>query len=123
MLAVAVGGETAYDNVEAGLPARDEIEHRSSDDCSHDLRYHVRAAVRRLGSVRQRAKTDRNRRVQMAAGDVADRVGHRQHGQAEGERDAEQADPDVRKCRREHGTATPSQHKPERSNKFSTARG
>jgi hypothetical protein len=34
-------------------------------------------------------------RVEVATGDVADRVGHGEHGQAEGQRDAEEADAHV----------------------------
>ena len=38
---------------------------------------------------------DRHRRIEVTTGDVAYRVGHRQHGQPEGEGDPEQPDPDL----------------------------
>ena len=50
---------------------------------------------------------------------MADRVGHRQHGQAEGERDAEQADADLGKCRRRSPRCrSPPKHQPERADRL-----
>ena len=57
-----------------------------------------RAASSRAESGR-RPEADRDGRIEVAAGDVADRVRHRQDGQAERERDAEQADADARETR------------------------
>ena len=51
----------------------------------------------------------------MPARHMADRIGHGQHGQAEGERDAEKADPEIGKPGGEHGSAAPAEHQPERS--------
>ncbi|HET9265966.1 MAG TPA: hypothetical protein VFO14_23150 [Vicinamibacterales bacterium] len=58
-------------------------------------------------------KADRHCRIQVTAGDMPDGVGHRQQRQAEREGNAEQADSDVGKCGRQHGTAAPAKHQPE----------
>ena len=59
--------------------------------------------------------------IQMAARDVPDGEGHRQHRQAEGERDAEEADADARetpppapRCRTLRGPAKIDEHDRER---------
>ena len=54
----------------------------------------------------------------MPAGNAADRIGHRQHGQAEGERDADEADAEFRKGGGENGAAAAAEHQPERTEKF-----
>jgi len=54
----------------------------------------------------------------MAARDVADGVGHRQHGEAEGEGDAEEADPQFRKGRGEDGRTAAAEGQPERTEEF-----
>jgi hypothetical protein len=43
---------------------------------------------------------------------VADGEGHGQNRQAESERDAEQADADIRKCGGEYGTAAAAENEP-----------
>src|SRR5882672_148273 len=55
----------------------------------------------------------------MAAGDVPDGKGHREHGQPERKRNAEQADADVWKCRGEYRTSATAKNKPERSQELS----
>src|SRR4051794_14234477 len=49
----------------------------------------------------------------MASGDVADAVGHGQNAQAEGERDAQQPDPDLGERGRDHGAAAAREGQPE----------
>ncbi|CDN24598.1 hypothetical protein BN934_02858 [Lacticaseibacillus rhamnosus] len=55
----------------------------------------------------------------MRAGHVPERVGAGQHGQAEGQRDAQKADPQRIAIAAErggqHGAATPTQYQPERA--------
>jgi hypothetical protein len=57
----------------------------------------------------------------MAAGDVTEGIGltegigHGQHGEAERQRDAEKADADLRKGRREHGASAAAEDQPERA--------
>jgi hypothetical protein len=55
------------------------------------------------GEAAARPQADRDRRVEVAAGNVPDRVGHGEHAQAEGERDAEKPDAELGEGRREHG--------------------
>jgi CubicO group peptidase (beta-lactamase class C family)/inosine-uridine nucleoside N-ribohydrolase len=54
----------------------------------------------------------------VAAGDVPDREGHREHGQAERQRHAEQPDADLRECGGEHGAATTAEDEPERADEL-----
>ena len=54
----------------------------------------------------------------MAAGNAADRIGHRQHGKAEGEGHAEQADTDLREGGGENGAAAAAEDEPERTKEF-----
>ena len=51
-------------------------------------------------------QADRHRRVEMAAGDMAHRIGHGENGEPEGEGDAEEADAELREMRRTE-TAAP----------------
>ena len=52
-------------------------------------------------------------RVEMAARDVADGRRHREHGEAEGEGDAQEADPEIGIRGGEHGAAAAAEHEPE----------
>src|SRR5262249_44690523 len=61
---------------------------------------------------------DRDRGIEVAPRDVADRVGHGQNGQPERERDAEKPDPDTWEGRRQDGTSATPEHEPERSQKL-----
>jgi hypothetical protein len=54
----------------------------------------------------------------MTTGDVADRVGHREHGEPERERHAEQADADVREGGRQHRAAAAAEDEPERADEL-----
>ena len=54
-------------------------------------------------------KPDGDGRVEMAAGDMADGIGHRHHGQPEGERHAEKADADLGKTGGNHRAAASSE--------------
>ena len=56
--------------------------------------------------------------IDMAAGDGADRKGHREHGQAEGERDAEEPYADVRKGGGNYCAPATAQHQPESAEKL-----
>ena len=54
----------------------------------------------------------------MAARDMADRVGHGQHGQAEGQRHADEADAELGKGRGQHGRAAAAENQPGRADEF-----
>src|SRR3569833_1190854 len=57
-------------------------------------------------------------RVEVAAGNVTDRVGHGQDCQSEGERDTDKSDAERRKGRSQYGAATTTQDQPERADEF-----
>ena len=94
VLAVAVGGEAAGER-EARLARGDHVEHRRGarwrPPPARPSRARSPASEAAAGP-----QAERHRRVEMAAGDVADGIGHGEHGEAEGERDAGEADADDR---------------------------
>lgn len=110
MLRVAVRGETAVE-VETGRAARDEIENRRSEYGSDHLRHHIRKKIARRETV-ARPQANGNRGIKMTSRDMADRIGRREHREAEGKRDARKPDADVRKRGGNHRAAASSQHKP-----------
>jgi hypothetical protein len=69
-----------------------------------------------------RDQAERHRGIEVTAGDVPDRVRHRHDRETERERHAHEANTEIRirpaeRCR-EHGTAAPSEHQPERPERF-----
>src|SRR6056297_1855912 len=110
-----VGGEAP------GRPARrtgcDGVEEDRGDEPADDLRDPVE---RHLGPGEAAAdrEAERHGRVEVAAGDVADRVGHRQDREAEGERDAHEADAQFGKAGGEDGTAATAEYEPEGAEGF-----
>ena len=103
-VAVAVAREAGGDRVEAVLAVGDDPQHGRGDDRGHHLDHEVgrHLAPREAPPDRQ---PDGHRRVEVAAGDVPDGVGHHQHAEPEGERHAEQPMPTVGKP--EASTAAP----------------
>lgn len=118
MLAEAVGGKSRS-HVKARLAAGDEEEDRPCGDRSKDLGDNVGDDLGR-GEAAAGPEADGDRRVQVAAGNVADGVGHGHHGEAESKGHSEKTDPHVREGRREHGAAAPAEHKPKRTEKLRT---
>ena len=112
MRTVAVRGKALRD-VETRCAAGDEVEHATRRKPAQHLRHDVRGQLRGREAAAC-PQAHRDRRVQVAARDVPDGEGHREHGQAEGERNAMQADADVRKGGGEHGTAAATEYEPER---------
>src|SRR3546814_12762056 len=49
----------------------------------------------------------------MAAGNMTDRIDHGHHRQAKGQRNAEEADPQIGKARRDHRAAAAAENQPE----------
>src|SRR5262249_38417887 len=64
-------------------------------------------------------QSDRNGRVEMTPRYMADGEGHGEHRQAEGQRDAREADPQGREGRRQHRTATTPEYQPEGTDELS----
>ena len=115
MRAEPVGAQSARDFI-ARLSRRDDQQYESARDgaehLGHDVRKHF---VGRMSATGPQAQGDR--RIQVTARDVADRVSHRKHGQAERQRYAGQADPDVdpvlQEDASEHGAAAAAEYEPE----------
>ena len=63
-------------------------------------------------------QTEGDCRVEVPARDMADRIGHGQHRQAERGRDAKKADPETGEARGKNGAAAAAEGQPERSEKF-----
>lgn len=79
---------------------------------AHNLRGPVEGQI--LGWMAAcRDETERDRRVEMAARDGADCVGHSDNCQAAGQRNAEPADPDIGRTRRENCAAAAPEYQPE----------
>src|SRR6185295_9512451 len=116
VLPVAVGSESAPE-IEIRLAARDEVQGPRRRDGAEHLRDDVRDEI---GSLEAPAdeETDRDGRIQVAPGDVSDRVRHREHGEAEGERDPDETDAHVRKRRGEDSAPASSEDQPERSDEL-----
>src|SRR3546814_1905940 len=81
----------------------------SSDVCSSDLIKRNVAGIE--ASARPQANGDR--RIEMAAGNMTDRIDHGHHRQAKGQRNAEEADPQIGKARRDHRAAAAAENQPE----------
>src|SRR5688500_14190642 len=63
-------------------------------------------------------KTNGDRRVQGTAAYGTDAEGHHQHTEPESERDAGEADANLRECGGKHGASAPAKDQPERSNEL-----
>ena len=108
--AVAVRGEAAGGPV--GLAGGDEVEDDRGDEAADHLGDPVGDELA-PGEAAADGEAERDRRVEVAAGDRADGVGHGEHGQAEGERDAGEADAELGEAGGEHGAAAAAEHEPE----------
>jgi hypothetical protein len=111
VLAIAVGCEPTG-QAEPILAAGDQVQHAAGHQGADHLRHDVGRQL--LGREAPACpKADRHRRIEVTAGDVADREGHRQHREAECQRHAVQPDADFREGGGEHGAAAAAQHQPE----------
>jgi hypothetical protein len=114
-IAVAVRGEAARDP--AGMARRDDPQHRRRGDRRDHLGDDIGDDVT-VSAAPRGPQTKRHRRVEMPARDMADGVGHRQHGQAKGEGNAEKSDPQAGKRGGEHRRTAAAKHQPERPEEF-----
>jgi len=116
MLAVAVGGK-ALGGIEARCAAGDPIQHRGGDDgadhLGNDVGDHLGVREAPAGG-----KPDRDRRIKVAAGNMADGIGHGQHRQAERQRDAGEADAELGKAGGEDRRAASAERQPERADRL-----
>ncbi|MCY1518750.1 hypothetical protein D9M68_534750 [compost metagenome] len=115
MLAIAVGGKAT--ELETGLAAGDQIEHARSGNRAQHLGDNVADELvgRKLAGDHQ---PNRNGRIEVSAGDAADRIGHGEYGETKSKRNAEQADADLRKGSRQHRAAATAENEPECTQKF-----
>ena len=102
-IAVTIGREAP--DLEAGLATRDQVEHAAGRDPAQHLGHDVGQQVLRPEPAAG-PQADRHGGIEVAARDVADRVRHGHHRQAEGEGHTEEADPELRKRGREDGAAS-----------------
>src|SRR5882724_173569 len=101
-------------DVKTGSAARDHIEQRGGYDRTENLRDHIGQNLTGRKAAAG-SKTNRHRRIEMATRHMADRIGHRDHAQAEGERHADQADTDLWKARGDDGAAATRKSQPKGS--------
>jgi hypothetical protein len=110
MFTVTVGGKAA--ELEISLAAGNQIQGRSCDDAPCNLGDDVtgKRGGRKFAGNRE---PYRDGRIEVTARDAADRIGHCQHVETKGKRDAEQANADFRKSCGENCATAAAEHKPE----------
>ena len=116
MRAIAVGRKTLAD-VETGSAARDHIQQRRGGNRADHLRDHIGQDL----SGRKTAaggEADGDGGIEMAAGNMADGIGHRHDAQPERQRHADQSDADLRKRRGDHRAAAARESQPERPDRL-----
>jgi hypothetical protein len=96
----------------AGRARCDPVEHAGRNDGADHLRDDVWDHITR-GAPLAGPQTDGDGGIEMTARDMADRIGHRQHDEAERQYDTEKADPERGKCRSQNGTAAAAEGQPE----------
>jgi hypothetical protein len=101
--------KTVRRKVIPGRTARNKQEHGRGEHRSRHLRSPIgkHLASRETPS---RPEAERHRWVKVASGDVTDRIGHGEHGQAECERNADEPDPDLREFRSKNRAAASPKH-------------
>lgn len=99
--AETIGGKAAC-RTEALFATGDEVKNSGTSDGTDDLRDDVWDGFR-FGMPSADDEPHRDSRIEMAAGDVSDGVGHGQNGETEGKRDTDKADAELGAVRKEHG--------------------
>ena len=115
MVPVAVGREAA--DLGAGLAGCDDIEDRRAGDAAEHLGDHVLDDLT-PGEASPGSEPDRYGGIEVAARHAAHGIDHGEDGEAEGERDADEADPELRKGCGQDRAAASAQHQPGGSQKF-----
>ena len=117
MIGIAVGRQPCR-QLEACLAAGDEVNHRCGNDGTDHLGDDVGQQLfgRKAPTHHQ---PEGNRRVEMAAGDMADGECHGQDSEAESESDTENADAE-RRTGCDYRTATAAKYQPEGADQFGT---
>src|SRR5271155_245405 len=102
----------ALADIEARGATGDLIEQRGRHDGAGDLRDYIRQYLTRRKTAAC-GKANRHRRIEMAAGDVTDRIGHGHDAQPECERYPKKANTDLRKAGGNHGAPASGKGQPE----------
>ena len=109
-LGIAVRGEAARGK--ARDLREDEEGDEGAEEAADDLRDPVGDEVLVLEAARDR-EAERDRRIEVAAGNAAHREGHREDREARGERDADPADADLRHAGRADRARADGKDEPE----------
>src|SRR6266480_2467872 len=104
-------------NIKAWSTTGYDVQHAACNDSAEHLRRDVGRELAGRETTTS-PKPDRNRWVEMATRDMADGECHGQHRQTERERNTEQTNADVRKCRSKNCAPAPAKNKPERPEKL-----
>ena len=120
MLRKAVRRKACRD-IKPGLSTRNEKQHAPGDNSTKDLSHDVGQNLPRR-KTSAGTQPDRYRGIEMATGDVTDRISHGDDGQAERNRHAEQSDSNIRKCSGENRGAATTENQPERAEELRTQR-
>ena len=113
---VAVGGETAGDPTR--FAAGDSVERTRGEDAAEHLGNDVGRKFFDRESFGD-DQADRDRRVDVAPGDVADGESHGEQGESEGQRDPGEADAEPGISSRQYRGAAASEDQPEGAEQFS----
>src|SRR5690349_14582874 len=116
MCIVAVRRESAA-YIKAGFATRNQIKNSRAGNCSQHLRHDVRKNVLSRNSSRgEQAKS--YRRIEVSSGNVADRIGHSQNRQSEGEGHTQESNAYLRKSRGQDCTTATAEYKPQSTEEF-----
>src|ERR1700722_2879562 len=110
MQAVAIGGKTTR-GIETLFTACDEIEDAGGNGGADDLRDPIGEKIARRETLPGH-ETKGYGRVEVSARDMADGIGHSQHGKAKGKGDAYEADAKRREGGCQYGAAAAAQDEP-----------
>lgn len=93
------------------MPLAHEIKRQSRGDRAGELGQDVGKQFAGGGAAAGK-QADRDRRVEMTAGNMADRIGHGHNGQTKRQRNADKTDADLGEFRRQHGAAAAAENQP-----------
>src|SRR3982751_523472 len=116
MLVIPIRRKT-FGDVESGGAARNHVEQRRGGDGAGHLRDDIGQDLSSWKAAAGR-KAHRNGGIEMASGDMADGIGHRDDAQSECQRHTDQTDPDLWKRRRDHRAAATCKSQPKRTDPF-----
>lgn len=117
MGAVAIGSK-ACGHIKASLATGNDIEYAGRKNAAQDLRDYVRYELI-CWKPATSPESDRNCRIEMTAGYMPNRIGHRQHCQSECQRNTKQANAHIWKCSSQYRTSAPAENQPKCPKKLS----